>query len=271
MSNHEDKIPLSIFIICKNEAHIIAETLAQAAKLADEIILVDSGSTDASLEIAKNYTTKIYFQDWLGYAEQKNFALSLCTHKWVLSLDADEVLSEKLIEEIRSLFKHNEHKKFLGFKLARRLYIGEKLIRWGGFYPDYQLRLFEKVIGRFQDLPVHESVELWSEETQSYINKNSMKSLIRYILIPSKKKKHRIINTLNYPIEHYSYESIEELETAFMKYAHLSNKKCHSVIRFIKALYAFINKYFLRLGFLDGVVGFRLAVIYMKYTFIKYK
>lgn len=270
MSNHRDKIPLSIFIICKNEAHVIAETLEQAAKLADEIIIVDSGSTDATLEIAKNYTNKIYFQDWLGYAQQKNFALSLCTHKWVLSLDADEVLSEKLLEEICLLFKENRHKEFLGFKIPRKLYIGERLVKWGGFYPDYQLRLFEKAIGRFQDLPVHESVELWSEKSQSFINKNSIQSLIHYILAPVKKKKPKIISSLSYPIEHYSYASIEELETAFMRYAHLSNKQCHSIIRFIKAAYAFINKYFLRLGFLDGILGFRLAIIYMKYTFIKY-
>ena len=154
-------LSLSIFIICKNEAHIIEDTLRQAAKLADEIILVDSGSVDATIDIAKRYATKIYTQEWLGYAKQKNYALSLCKHKWVLSLDADEVLTDRLIEEIKNLFESGQYKKSLGFKIPRRLFIGKQLVKYGGFYPDYQLRLFEKGFGRFQDLPVHESVELW--------------------------------------------------------------------------------------------------------------
>jgi glycosyltransferase involved in cell wall biosynthesis len=262
-------LPLSIFIICKNEAHIIEDTLRQAAKLADEIILVDSGSIDATIDIAKQYATKIYTQEWLGYAKQKNYALSLCKHKWVLSLDADEVLTDRLIEEIKNLFESGQHKKSLGFKIPRRLFIGKQLVKYGGFYPDYQLRLFEKGFGRFQDLPVHESVELWDETRQDYVTKNSFTDIVSKFFNPKLKRK--IIRSLNYPLDHYSYNSIEELEAAFMNYARLSNKKASSIFASLKAVYAFFYKYFIRAGILDGNLGLQLAFINAKYTYSKYK
>jgi len=268
MKKTDELLKLSIFIICKNEAHIIEETLTQAAKLADEIILVDSGSTDATVEIAKPYVSKIYTQEWLGYAKQKNYALSLCSHKWVLSLDADEVLSDALIAEIKSIFHSGKHKSRLAFRLPRLLFINRKPIHYGGFYPDYQLRLFQKAFGRFQDLPVHESVEIWDEQrarhitTISFMEKFKASLGLNFRELP--------ITDLNNYIKHFSYSSVAELETAFIRYARLSNKKSPSPIRILKALYAFIYKYFIRLGFLDGLIGLRLAFINAHYTYLKY-
>ena len=94
---------LSISIICFNEEAIIGECLEQAARVGDEIVIVDSGSTDKTLEIAQRYGARIFQQDWLGYGKQKNFALSKCSNDWVLSLDADEVLTDELILELQAL------------------------------------------------------------------------------------------------------------------------------------------------------------------------
>ncbi len=239
---------ISIFIICLNEERIIESCLKQAAKLASEIIIVDSGSTDKTLEIASKYTDQIYHQDWLGYGAQKNIALSYCTNDWVLSLDADEVLTDELIDEIKTLDLQAN-----GYQIARKLYIGEKFIRWGGFYPDYQLRLFKKPLGRFCNSQVHESVELLDPKTQSYT-----------------KSRHNC-PLLKYPLNHYSYTSITDMEQAYIKFAKLSNKKPNLVVAIINGVYSFINKFIFRLGFLNSTIGLRLAWINAKYSFLKYR
>lgn len=234
---------ISIFIICKNEARIIARCLEQACKLADEIILVDSGSTDSTLEIAAKYKPIIYQQAWLGYSEQKNYALSKCTNEWVLSIDADEILSDELIEEIKSLdFKAD------AYQIARKLFIQEHFIRYGGYFPDYQLRLFKKSQGRFCDREVHESVEMIS----------TGKNRSNY-------------PKLKNPLNHYSYNSLEEMEQAFVKFAKLSNKKPNLLFAVINFVYSFINKFVFRLGLLQGYTGLRLALIHAKYSFLKYQ
>lgn len=228
---------LSVFIICKNEARIIEATLQQASKIADEIIIVDSGSTDGTLAIVRKFTDKTYHQDWLGYGAQKNHALSLCSNEWVLSLDADEVLTDELVEEIQKLdFKKD------GYKIARKLFLGKKWLRWGGYYPDKQLRLFKKSLGEFSNDPVHESVSL---KTSS-------------------------IKDLKNPLDHFAYENFQEMQIAFMKYASLSVKKSSKPVAFLKACFSFFNKYFLQLGFLEAGLGLRLALMHAQYTFRKY-
>ena len=238
--------PISIFIICKNEERIIGRCLEQAAKLADEIILVDSGSTDLTLAIAKKYTEKIYLNDWLGYGKQKNLALSKCSNEWVLSLDADEVLTDELIDEIKSLDFEAD-----GYQVARKLFIGDKFIRHGGYYPDYQLRLFKKSQGRFCESPVHESVEL---------------------LIDGEYSKDRSkCPELKNPLEHFSYDNLEQMAASFKKFAQLSSKKPNMVLAIINYLYSFINKLIFRLGFLHGLEGLALAHIHAKYSYLKYR
>ena len=227
---------ISIFIICLNEERIIEECLKQASKLADEIIIVDSGSSDKTLEITKKYTDKINHQDWLGYGAQKNHALSLCNNEWVISLDADEVLTDELIEEIRSLDFHAD-----GYKIARRLFIGDKFIRWGGYYPDYQLRLFKKSLGKFSDRPVHESVKLQGHAEE-----------------------------LMNPLNHYAYIDIEAFKTAYNKYAKLSLHKPNLIKAVLNFIFTFINKFIFRLGFLHGSLGLKLAWLHSVYSFEKY-
>ncbi len=233
------KQPISAFIICQDEEQKIGSCLEQAAKIADEIIIVDSGSTDSTLEIAKKYTDKIYHRDWLGYGAQKNYALSKCSNEWVMSLDADEVLTDELIEEITHL-----DLAALAYKIARKLFIGNKFIRWGGYYPDFQLRLFKKSLGKFSDAKVHESVKLSSDE---------------------------VCPKLKHPLNHFSYKDLNEMQNAFRKFAELSERKPNLLIAILKYFYTFINKFFFRLGFLHGLLGLQLALNHAKYSFLKYR
>lgn len=244
--------PISIFIIAKDEERIIESCLKQASKLLDrnddELILVDSGSTDRTVEIAEKYCTKVIHHDWEGYAKQKNFALAECKNKWVLSLDADEILTDELVKELESIRpKLAEHD---AYKIARRLYIGEQFIRWGGYYPDYQLRLFKQEDGKFGDTKVHESVKLTLDKAN--------------------------VKKLRKPLDHYSYDTLNDLKKAFAKYARLANEnidasKKGSVKAGLKAVYTFLLKFFFRLGFLHGLLGFKLALIHASYTYGKWK
>jgi len=239
---------ISIFIICKNEEEKIEACLIQASKLADEIIVVDSGSTDQTIEICKKYTDKVFHQDWLGFGKQKNIALEKCSYEWVLNLDADEILSDELINEIQAIDLKNQAKAYL---FARKLFIGKQKINFGGFYPDYQLRLFQKSQGRFCHSAVHESVELKNDKGE--YDKNRI-GLFKF----------------KNPILHYAYRNIEELENSFLKYAKLSSKKKNPFKALLSAAYVFCFKYFIRLGFLDGINGLRLALINSKYNLQKY-
>lgn len=227
---------ISIYIICKNEAKKIDKTLSQASKLAQEIILVDSGSTDETLLIAEKYSCKIIFQEWLGYSCQKEFALAKCNNEWVLNLDADEVLTDELIEEIQALDFSCD-----AYRIARKLFIGHKFIRWGAYYPDRQLRLFRKSLGHYPTKAVHESVSLEGR-----------------------------IENLSKPLEHYAYADLDEMQQAFVKYAKLANKQSDFWRALFSMIFTFVYRYFFRLGFLEARFGFQMAIIHSKYSFDKY-
>ena len=235
---------ISVSIICLNEAGGLGACLQQAARVADEIVVVDSGSTDKTLEIAEAHGARIFSQDWLGYGKQKNYALRQCSNEWVLSLDADEVLTDELIEEIKGLDFESE---VAGNRVARKLFVGDRFIRWGGYYPDYQLRLFRNSLGDFSEVAVHESVQL---------------------------PDHAKVRDLKKPLDHFSYNTLEQMDAAFKNFAKLSTKKRNRLLNPARAafnfFYTFFYKYLLRLGFLHGVTGVRLAFIHAKYSFLKY-
>ena len=147
--------PLSVTIVAQDEERTIAQVLAAVKDIADEIVFLDSGSTDRTAEIARSFGVRFYHQPWLGYAEQKNKAIDLATGEWILSLDADEVLTPALAGEIRDLLKRGVPDDIAGFKIPRVLHIGDMPVRGGGFYPDAQLRLIRKGKGRFHPRVVH--------------------------------------------------------------------------------------------------------------------
>lgn len=181
---------LSVAIITYNEESIIRQTL-ESVKWADEIIVVDSGSTDRTVSICKEYTDKVFHQDWLGYAKQKNLAIDMSTGDWILSLDADEPIEPALAEEIRSIISKSD--AFDGYKIPRKTIFLGKWVRHGGWYPDLNLRLFRKGKGRFVERAVHESLHVDG-----------------------------VIGRTRHAIIHYAYPSIESYLTKLNKYSTLA-------------------------------------------------
>src|SRR5271165_2585726 len=150
-------LTLSIVIITLNEEANLARTLASVA-WADEIVVVDSGSTDRTREVAESYSAKFYVEPWKGFAAQKNSALAKATGDWILSLDADEEVEPALAEEIRAILAANP--SVAGFWIPRKNFFLGRWIKHGGFYPDPKLRLFRRGTGQFEDRLVHEDVRL---------------------------------------------------------------------------------------------------------------
>jgi glycosyltransferase involved in cell wall biosynthesis len=151
---------LSVAIVTLNEADNLARTLS-SVRFADEIVVVDSGSTDATVEIARSFGAKVYTEPWKGFALQKNSAIDKCGGTWVLSLDGDEELTEELRAEIGEMLEADLG-TVDGYRLRlRHVFLG-RWMRYGGYYPDMKLRLFRRVTGlgaaHFTDRPVHESV-----------------------------------------------------------------------------------------------------------------
>ena len=143
---------LSVAIITRNEEANLGRTLGSVA-WADEIVVVDSGSDDRTEEIARSFRSRFFLEEWKGFAAQKNSALEKCSCDWVLSLDADEVLSDELAKEIWELLENDP--PFDGYALPRRnLFLG-RWMRFRGFYPDPKLRLFRRGAASFEARPVH--------------------------------------------------------------------------------------------------------------------
>ncbi|MBX9686705.1 MAG: glycosyltransferase family 2 protein [Candidatus Obscuribacterales bacterium] len=238
---------LSVVIIAQDEERTIGRVLEAVKDLASEIILLDSGSTDRTLEIAGLHGAKIKHQDWLGYAAQKNMALSMASSPWILSLDADEILSPELAEEIKQLLSGDLCENFDGFKIARLMFVGDAAIAHGGFYPDAQLRLFRRGMGRFNDRLVHESLQLNGRVT-----------------------------TLKNHLLHLSYRDIQEFKNAHEKYARLSaqealrsgfkSSKASYLNLLLHPLWTFFYRYICRGGFLDGELGLKMNLAYSHYV-----
>lgn len=235
---------LSVAIIAFNEERIIEKTLTSIQNWVDEIVVVDSYSTDGTVNILDMFSVKLYQRKWEGYANQKNFAIDKCTGEWILVLDADEIVSDALRDEILKTIKQAGIKK--GFFIPRKLYIGNRWIQYGGYYPDYQLRLFKNNIGgHFPDRAVHESVNLKGPK-----------------------------GCLKNSLEHFAYSDVDEYSKALEKYAVLASKeitKKSFYVPFLRALWAFGYRYIGRKGFLEGEIGFELAKAYGKYVYKKYE
>lgn len=243
---------LSVVIIAQNEERTIGDVLAAVKPLAQEIILVDSGSSDRTIEIAQSYEVQVRHQDWLGYAGQKNFAISLAACDWILSLDADEILTPELASEIDEVLQRAEAAEFAGYKIPRILHIGNTPVRHGGFYPDAQLRLFRRGAGKFRDRLVHEAIILKGKSAQ-----------------------------LRAPMLHMAYRDVAGFEQAMEKYARLSTEeslrngyKSWKVSRlnlWLHPCWTFFMRYYVRAGFLDGSLGLKLSLIYSDYVRRKIK
>ena len=224
-------VSLSVAIITLNEERNLERCLTSVRQVADEIVVVDSGSIDNTLEIAKRFGARIFKQEFLGYTAQKNFANSKCSFEHILSLDADEALSPKLIDEV---IKVKESWKFDAYRFNRLTNYCGKWIRYGGWYPDSKVRLFKKSSGKWIGHRIHESFEVFSNRIKH---------------IPG-------------DLHHYSYYSIEEHRAQVEHFSDLASlalfengKRTSRIKMYLSPIIKFIKMYFLQLGFLDGYYG----------------
>jgi glycosyltransferase involved in cell wall biosynthesis len=257
---------LSVVIITFNEEANLGRTLASVqALVADgkgEIIVVDSGSTDRTVEIAKSFGAKVFVEEWKGFAAQKNSAIDKATGDWILSLDADEEVSTGMREFlVLTLFgRHQqEFEHFRGGMIfsRRNCFLGRR-IRHGGFYPDPKLRLFRLGSARFEDRPVHEDLRL-NEGTEYR---------------PS------LFYEMGDPIEiiHHSYPTLSDYIEHMNRYSSLGaemvvakGKVRFSAINIVaRPIATFVYNYFFRLGFLDGREGLLLHLYHAVYVSWKY-
>jgi glycosyltransferase involved in cell wall biosynthesis len=225
---------ISVIIIAGNEEKNIGDCL-ESVRWADEIIVVDSESTDRTVEIAGRYTDKVFIRKWDGYASQKNYSLEKAANEWVLSLDADERVSPELLEEIRTL----DFAKADGFYIPRRNYFLGKVIRSCGWSPDYQLRLFRKSKTTLTARQVHEGFSVDGK-------RDHLKGELVHFTHQS------IAGTLAKVAEYSTLEAAEKAQRI-----HVTGLKL-----FFKPLWAFFQHFIMRRGFTDGVHGLMVSIIH---------
>lgn len=236
---------LSVAIITKDEEENIRDCL-ESVRWADEIVIVDSFSQDATVQIAKEYTSLVFQEEWQGYARQKQSAINKTTGDRVLSIDADERVTPELRDEIHQVSQDSNPCQ--GYFIPRKNYFCGRWIRHCGWYPDHTLRLFQKGTETIKDRHVHEAIEV-SRET----------------------------GYLKHPLEHYTYKNIEDYVRRMDRYSTLgakdlyaSNKRAGWSDITLRPLYTFFYMYFIRRGFLEGSYGLVLSGLYAAYTFSKY-
>lgn len=238
---------LSVIIISFNEERNIGRCIDSVRQVADEILVLDSYSTDNTVAIAKSKGAVVKQAAFAGHIEQKNRALQLSSHNFVLSLDADEALDEQLVQSILAIKKEFTER---AYKMNRCTNYCGRFIRHGLWYPDRKLRLFDKRIARWGGVNPHDKIML-SEQVK--------------------------VVHLKGDILHYSYNSIAEHQSQNNYFSSISaNALYEKGKRFqwwkilVNPLWSFINGYFLRVGFVDGLYGLIIAVNASHYTFLKY-
>ncbi|PIU45963.1 MAG: hypothetical protein COS95_01035 [Ignavibacteriales bacterium CG07_land_8_20_14_0_80_59_12] len=229
-----DRFPLSVTIIAANEEANIAECL-ESVSWVDEIIVVDSGSNDRTKEVASRCTLHVVSHPWEGYARQKTFGLSLATHEWVLSLDADERVSPELKAEISSL----DFSKADGFFIPRRNFFLDRVIRTCGWSPDYQLRLFRKSVTHVTGRKVHERFVVEGRTSR-------LRGELLHFTHPTVEGTLRKIN---------EYSTLRAAEKSMRKHP-------SGITLVLHPLWEFLHHYILRRGFVEGVHGLMVSLIH---------
>jgi len=235
---------VSVTIIAWNEEDRLKACL-ESVGWADEIIVIDAESTDKTVQVAREFTDKIWVRPWPGFAAQKNFALEQADGEWILSLDADERVTPELRSRIDAIVRAGGPAD--GYSIPRRNLFWGAWVRHGGLYPDYQLRLFRRGAGRFVDSAVHESV-----------------------LVAGRVEK--VVE----PLLHHSYRGLDDFVKRSNRYSTLAaaelvkwGDRPRLLGLALRPLGRFLSMYVLRVGFLDGWRGFVLAVLYANYVFLR--
>jgi len=232
-----EKVKLSVVIISKNEENYIGEAI-QSASFADEVLVLDSYSTDNTCAIARSLNARVEKQKWLGFGKQKNKAIQLAKNDWVFVLDADERITDSLKKEIIDMLKEP---LYSAYYVARLNDFFGQYIKTCGLYPDYSIRLFNRRLGKFNEVQVHESVEV-----------NGKKGYLKS------------------PMVHMAYDNVTEFINKQKYYAGLSNKPKNKFKAVFSPIWVFVKLYLLRFGFIDGWRGLVISCVYAQYTFWKY-
>lgn len=239
-----DKISACIMTY-NEEANI--ERCLKGVQWCDEIVVLDSFSTDRTLDICRQYTDRVFQHEWQGYIGQRNIIRTMATHPWVFFLDADEEVSDELREQILAEFRAGSG-KYAGYRFPRRVFYLHRWIMHGEWYPDIKLRLFKKDLGHSIGVEPHDQVVVDGP-----------------------------VKTLTAPLYHYTYDDLSDhLETVNRFSAISAKAKFDAGYRFswgdfiIRPAFRFFKGYFLKLGFLDGRRGFLIALISAFGVAVKY-
>ena len=240
-----EKIPFSVAIITKDEAENMPVCL-ESVRFADQIVVVDSGSTDDTVKIASDFGCDVFVEKWRGFGPQKQSAIDKCKNKWVLVLDADERIPPETAVAIGDIVSEGSD-DVAGYSFPRRNWFQDRWIRhlWGG---DRIIRLFQKELGRMTSAAVHESVEVSG-----------------------------LVKALDVPIEHFTESDLSKILIKINHYSTLGaqeafdeGRKSSVCSAFFRAVFTFLQCYFLRLGILDGSQGLTLSITDAVNKFFKY-
>ncbi len=241
---------ISVVIITLNEEQNIRRCL-ESIRWADEIIVVDSGSTDKTLDICKEYDCQVVNHEWEGYSRQKNFAVGLAKCDWELSLDADEEITPELADEMRRTI--NVADALQAYDMPRsNLFLG-KWMRHGGWYPDRQIRLFKRGTGKFKDVPLHEHIVLNDPSAR--------------------------IGSLMNPMMHYTYPSVSDFIHRADSYTNIEVDAMLASGRVPKRLgwklatafpLKMLETYIYKSGWRDGIPGLIAATLVSGRVFTRY-
>ncbi len=241
-------IPISGVIIAFNEEIKIGRCITSLQKVCDEVVVVDSRSSDNTVVVSKRLGARVIIQPFLGYVDQKNFALDQAKYDWVLSLDADEELSDELVQEIKKI---KEKQKADGYKINRLNNFCGQWIYGCGWYPDRKLRLFDKTKGKWAGINPHDKIEMNKEAILGIIDKN---------------------------IVHYTYDTREGHVEQTFRFANISanhmkilGRKSNLLKIYLKPPFRFFRDYIFKLGFIDGYYGLVISWYNAKGVYLKYK
>lgn len=236
---------LSAVIITYNEEQNLARCL-ESVKFADEIVVVDSHSTDRTCDIAQHYGAKVIFVEWQGFGAAKQAGVDASSGEWILSIDADEEVSDPLKEEIQRVIER--HGRHVGYEMPRKTNFLGRWINYSNWYPDHVLRLFRRENGRFNDAVVHEKVVVNGP-----------------------------VGRLKNDLLHYSYPSLDVYFEKFNRYttvgaveAYKAGKRAGWPSVAIKPVAAFVKHYVTKQGFRDGLEGFLISVLSSAAVMVKY-
>ncbi len=239
---------ISAVIIAHNEERKIGRAL-ESVSWADEILVVDSGSTDRTAELARESGARVIEREWPGFAKQKQFAADSAANDWIFSLDADEVVSEALRDEIARTLARPVDEIADGYRVPRLSFYLGRAIRHAGWYPDRQLRLFDRRKGRWSDALVHESVTLEGRV-------GDLRGDLHHFSVDDAAHHHRMIG------ERYAPLAAEQM---------FADGRRTGPVRVAGAgAAAFVRSYFLKLGFLDGFPGYCIAKFAAHHAFLKH-